>query len=476
MRFFSSILPSLVFLSKEAARRDATKTVSAEALRLYAGNPFPRSFHVKARDAKDSSAIASAVAGLAGLEPATTDELASGPQQLDSDIAASRHALALARGTEADEPPRRKSMAGRLVLLLLAGAGLTGAALALVDRDSGAMHYIAGLAQEASRDAAVPAAAARPVPQSTVAQSPVAPSPVRSVAVSSQPVVAAPARDEPVSKPSPVVTIEAAVAPVAAVAVTAAAAAGVTAPSSPVETARDVASVPVATATEPPAVLAVPVAAVPAPPATADPANVSFYAKRFAGIGAGERECLAQAVYYEARGEPVAGQIAVAQVILNRSMSSSWPSTICGVVQQGQERGEKCQFSFACMKRGLDKPHGEMWQQASWVASEVLSGGAWLRELTEATHYHRKDLAPVWRLALKEIGRVGVHVFYGPPGSKQVLALEVAGDGGAGQRVPFSAAATSASSSIVRRQDIGHKTAASVKRRKETAAAKHPTE
>ena len=173
------------------------------------------------------------------------------------------------------------------------------------------------------------------------------------------------------------------------------------------------------------------------------------YAARFVEISPSERDCLAKAVYYEARGEPVAGQIAVAQVILNRSMSSSWPNSVCGVVHQGEERGEKCQFSFACMKRQLSAPHGEPWQQATWVSNEVLTGGAWLRELLPATHYHRTDLKPVWRLTLKEIGRIGTPVFYGPPGTTQVLALEVAGDGGASQKAAFAAGAEVGARSVV---------------------------
>lgn len=203
-------------------------------------------------------------------------------------------------------------------------------------------------------------------------------------------------------------------------------------------------------------------------PAASEIASGSPYAKRFANAGAAERECLAQAVYYEARGEPVAGQMAVAQVILNRAMAgNTWPDTICGVVREGQERGEKCQFSFACMRGGLTKPHGEAWQQSSWVASEVLNGGAFLDELGSATHYHRADLTPAWRLGLKAIGRIGLHVFYGSAGSKHILDLEVAGDGGAGQRVPFADAPTSAAGSIVRKRDIGRGAGASARRHRD---------
>ncbi|MEQ1697693.1 MAG: cell wall hydrolase [Hyphomicrobiaceae bacterium] len=137
----------------------------------------------------------------------------------------------------------------------------------------------------------------------------------------------------------------------------------------------------------------------------------TLYAARFAHAPAAERTCLARAVYYEARGEEMAGQIAVAQVVLNRARSKKWPDTICGVVNQGIERGEKCQFSFACFSR-LSQPSGEMWEQAQQVADQALRGQAWLRELVEATYYHTTNVAPVWRVSLTEIATIGTHVFY----------------------------------------------------------------
>ena len=136
-----------------------------------------------------------------------------------------------------------------------------------------------------------------------------------------------------------------------------------------------------------------------------------IYAARFAKAPAIERTCLARAVYYEARGEAIDGQIAVAQVILNRARSRKWPGTICGVVNQGVERGEKCQFSFACFQH-LSQPAGEMWEQAKQLADQALTGQSWLRELVDATHYHATGVAPVWRLGLNEIATIGTHVFY----------------------------------------------------------------
>jgi hypothetical protein len=137
----------------------------------------------------------------------------------------------------------------------------------------------------------------------------------------------------------------------------------------------------------------------------------TLYAERFAKAPAAERTCLARAVYYEARGEEMGGQIAVAQVVLNRARSKKWPNTICGVVNQGVERGEKCQFSFACFSH-LNEPSGETWDQAQLVADQALRGEAWLRELVEATYYHTTSVAPGWRTGLSVVATIGTHVFY----------------------------------------------------------------
>ena len=141
----------------------------------------------------------------------------------------------------------------------------------------------------------------------------------------------------------------------------------------------------------------------------------SPYGVHFSGISTKDRRCLAEAIYYEARGEPVAGQIAVAQVVLNRILAGSWPKTVCEVTSQGIEAGEKCQFSYACFKQRLSAPTGDTWHNAQALAEDVLEGGAWLEEMLIATHFHRVDLKPVWRTAMTEIGRYGRHVFYTSP-------------------------------------------------------------
>jgi len=121
--------------------------------------------------------------------------------------------------------------------------------------------------------------------------------------------------------------------------------------------------------------------------------------------------CLAQAVYFEARSEPLQGQLAVAQVVLNRVRSTLWPNEICAVVFQNEHRRHGCQFSFAC--DGLsDNPHNpRAWRNAKLVAAVALYG-LW-QDITEAaTHYHADYVAPAWRTAMNPTVRYGRHQFY----------------------------------------------------------------
>jgi hypothetical protein len=145
--------------------------------------------------------------------------------------------------------------------------------------------------------------------------------------------------------------------------------------------------------------------------APTDDLGQSIYAKHLTNAPANERACLAKALYYEARGETYEGQVAVAQVIVNRTRFKGWPDTICGVVHQGADRGEKCQFSFVC-RNSLTEPSGDAWDQAKTIAEAVASGRAWLREAVDATHYHTTTVAPIWRLGLTPIRTIGAHIFY----------------------------------------------------------------
>ncbi|MCB1387140.1 MAG: cell wall hydrolase [Nitratireductor sp.] len=125
-----------------------------------------------------------------------------------------------------------------------------------------------------------------------------------------------------------------------------------------------------------------------------------------------EQHCLTAGIYFEARGEPVKGQAAVAQVILNRVRNPTYPDTICGVVYQNKEWRNRCQFSFAC-DRIKDKVRDpKRWKIAQYVARETTEGRIWLKEVGSSTHYHATYVSPKWARTMKRVGRIGLHVFY----------------------------------------------------------------
>ncbi len=125
-----------------------------------------------------------------------------------------------------------------------------------------------------------------------------------------------------------------------------------------------------------------------------------------------EQQCLATGIYFEARGESVKGQAAVAQVILNRVRNPAYPKTICGVVYQNDDWHNACQFSFACdnVKDRVNSP--EHWKIARQVAMAVTAGKIWLPEVGSATHYHAVYVRPKWAAEMVKVGRIGMHIFY----------------------------------------------------------------
>lgn len=125
-------------------------------------------------------------------------------------------------------------------------------------------------------------------------------------------------------------------------------------------------------------------------------------------------KCLAEAVYFEARGEPVRGQIAVAQVVVNRAFSGYYPVTVCGVVYQNSHRYLACQFTFACDRVRDVVTEPEQWDRARKIAKEMLDGRLWLPEVNRSTHYHATYVRPYWVREMKKMYKTGLHVFYRP--------------------------------------------------------------
>lgn len=121
--------------------------------------------------------------------------------------------------------------------------------------------------------------------------------------------------------------------------------------------------------------------------------------------------CLALTIYHEARNQDLQGQIAVAQVVLERVYDERFPDTVCGVVTDGGETRNRCAFSFYC--DGLsDTPQDERaFLVARWVASGVLSGA--VKDVTGyATHYHAYYVRPDWALTMRPTAVIGDHLFY----------------------------------------------------------------
>jgi Cell Wall Hydrolase len=126
------------------------------------------------------------------------------------------------------------------------------------------------------------------------------------------------------------------------------------------------------------------------------------------------QKCLANAVYFEARGEPVRGQIAVAQVVMNRVFSPFYPDNVCGVVYQGASHHLACQFTFACDGVPDVVTEPEAWLRAKRIAHDMLAGKLWMPQVAKATHYHAYWVHPDWVAEMKKISHIGAHTFYRP--------------------------------------------------------------
>ncbi|MBV9218084.1 MAG: cell wall hydrolase [Methylobacteriaceae bacterium] len=125
-----------------------------------------------------------------------------------------------------------------------------------------------------------------------------------------------------------------------------------------------------------------------------------------------EQQCLAEAIYFEARSESEAGQAAVAQVVLNRVASGLYPTTVCAVVYQNARRYLGCQFSFACEGKSLRITEPGPWTVAQRIAREVTEGQTYMERVGGATHYHAKYVSPPWARQLMKMDVIGQHIFY----------------------------------------------------------------
>lgn len=121
--------------------------------------------------------------------------------------------------------------------------------------------------------------------------------------------------------------------------------------------------------------------------------------------------CLAQNMYHEARGEDIAGLVAVGNVVLNRVLSKRFPNTICEVVRQGGESRNKCQFSWWCDGRSDTMKDKAAWKMMVWIAKKLLD-----RSIGDNTNgslfYHTVSVDPYWNDSMTPKMRLGTHIFY----------------------------------------------------------------
>ena len=140
--------------------------------------------------------------------------------------------------------------------------------------------------------------------------------------------------------------------------------------------------------------------------------SADWLAEQPAPTGGEAWECLAQAVYFEARGESIKGQFAVAEVVLNRVDSGRFAKTICGVVKQ--RGGGSCQFSYVCDRQADRMREPQARDIAERIAYVMLNGAP--RGLTGgATYFHTNGVRPRWSKRFERTAAIGDHLFYRHP-------------------------------------------------------------
>ncbi len=127
-----------------------------------------------------------------------------------------------------------------------------------------------------------------------------------------------------------------------------------------------------------------------------------------------EMKCLAEAIYFEARGEALEGQYAVGEVIINRVLSKDFPNSVCGVISEGASRLNACQFSYNCDGKLETITEKKIYERILKLSKMLLEPSA--RFLTSgATFYHSKLVSPSWSKKFIKTNEIGNHVFYKLP-------------------------------------------------------------
>jgi hypothetical protein len=157
---------------------------------------------------------------------------------------------------------------------------------------------------------------------------------------------------------------------------------------------------------------------IPAPPA---PVSADLDSGREAGVKLlAQHRCLAEVMYFEARGEGEKGETAVAEVVFHRLQGGGYGRSICAVVYEGAPR-TGCQFTFACDGSRSKPKSPEQWREAQVLAARILTGELTLSDATgEAMNYHAVYVRPIWAAKLIRTAQIGNHIFYRPPGGPQL--------------------------------------------------------
>tara|TARA_R110000850_G_scaffold225879_2_gene351258 strand:+ start:1408 stop:1998 length:591 start_codon:yes stop_codon:yes gene_type:complete len=137
----------------------------------------------------------------------------------------------------------------------------------------------------------------------------------------------------------------------------------------------------------------------------------SWLANQPAASGGDQWRCLSEALYFEARGETVKGQFAVAEVIMNRVKSTRFPGSLCSVINQGTGQKYRCQFTYTCDGYAEVIAEPKAYAQVAKIARATLDGA--VPAITDgATYYHTTAVKPRWSRVFTRTAKIGVHLFY----------------------------------------------------------------
>jgi len=130
--------------------------------------------------------------------------------------------------------------------------------------------------------------------------------------------------------------------------------------------------------------------------------------------------CLALNIYFEARGEPVAGKYAVGDVVMYRTQNANYPNTICGVIKDGVHYAwnpstpipNRCAFSWYCNQQSDDPVDGDAFEEALFISYDILTNPMYQSAVKPALFYHADYVGPYWAASQTFVKQIGHHLFY----------------------------------------------------------------